>query len=210
MNEDATQQWVAGRLRQARRERDMTLAVAAAQIGISGAYLSRLEKGDRQPSIGVLFEVARVYQISIGDLLGEPPRTDYHLTRRSESVPMPGPDGLYAPLSGLGSSAALKAVRLRLPDANTERPAPQDSSHQPAQHAGEELIYVVAGELDVTLADEPLHLHEGDSLHFDAQTPHRLTNPGPGTAEVVIISTSTSTSTSTSAATSPHGTTVQR
>jgi transcriptional regulator with XRE-family HTH domain len=51
----------------------MTLAVAAAQIGISGAYLSRLEKGGRQPSIGVLFEVARVYQISLGDLLGEPP-----------------------------------------------------------------------------------------------------------------------------------------
>ncbi|HEX4247750.1 MAG TPA: XRE family transcriptional regulator [Pseudonocardia sp.] len=184
-DESATEQWVGRRLREARRQRDLTLASVAARVGVSGAHLSRLEKGERQPSIGVLLELARAYQTSIGELLGEHPRRGHHLVRAGEGPSVDGPDGPYTSVSGLGPGAALRAVRLVLPPGGTNPNA--------AQHAGEEWIYVVAGDVTVALDSERLSLSAGDALHFDAGTPHRLTNPGPAEAEVLIVSTSAAT-----------------
>jgi DNA-binding XRE family transcriptional regulator len=52
--------WVARRLKELRGERGITLTALAEQTGISAAHLSRLEKGERQPSIGSLLQIARV------------------------------------------------------------------------------------------------------------------------------------------------------
>lgn len=49
---------IGGRLRRLRKERGWTLENLAARTGLSRAYLSRLEGGDRQPSLSALSEVA--------------------------------------------------------------------------------------------------------------------------------------------------------
>ena len=51
---DATDLRVSARLRELRSERGITLSALAEQTGISAPHLSRLEKGERQPSIGAL------------------------------------------------------------------------------------------------------------------------------------------------------------
>jgi len=183
--DSAAEKWVGRRLREARRQRDLTLASVAERVGVSGAHLSRLEKGERQPSIGVLLELARAYQTSIGELLGEQPRREYHLVRAGGGPGVDGPDGRYTSVSGLGPGAALHAVRLVLP--------PGGANPNPAQHLGEEWIYVVVGDLAVALAGEQLTLSGGDTLHFDANTPHRLSNLGAAEVEVLIVSTTAGT-----------------
>jgi len=183
--DSAAEKWVGRRLREARRQRGLTLASVAERVGVSGAHLSRLEKGERQPSIGVLLELARAYQTSIGELLGEQPRRGYHLVRAGDGPSVDGPDGPYTSVSGLGPGAALRAVRLVLP--------PGGANPNAVRHLGEEWIYVVAGELAVALDGEPLTMAGGDTLHFDANTPHRLSNLGTAEVEVLIVSTSADT-----------------
>lgn len=185
VEDSAAEKWVGRRLREARRQRDLTLATVAERVGVSGAHLSRLEKGERQPSIGVLLELARAYQTSIGELLGEQPRRDYHLVRAGAGASVDGPDGPYTSVSGLGPGAALRAVRLVLPSGG--------DNPNPVQHLGEEWIYVLAGDVVVALDGELLSLSAGDALHFDASTPHRLSNAGAADVEVLLVSTTAGT-----------------
>lgn len=55
---------LAARLREHRLASRLTLEVAAARVGLSPAYLSRLETGRRQPSLPVLLGLARAYGTS--------------------------------------------------------------------------------------------------------------------------------------------------
>src|SRR3954466_13228873 len=62
---------VAPQLRALRRRASLTLEAAARTAGLSPAHLSRLETGQRQPSLPVLLALARIYGTTFSDLLGE-------------------------------------------------------------------------------------------------------------------------------------------
>ena len=59
------------RLRAARDARGLTLDQLSTSVGVSKAHLSRLESGDRQPSVGILVEVAAALGTRVSVLLGE-------------------------------------------------------------------------------------------------------------------------------------------
>ncbi|WP_405656542.1 MULTISPECIES: helix-turn-helix domain-containing protein [unclassified Streptomyces] len=181
MEIDETEKLIAERLSEARRRAGWTLAEVAPVVGVSVTHLSRLERGDRQPSIGVLIQLARRYGMSVGQLVGEEPEADCRIFRRGAATPIEGPDGRYryVPLSGTSGPNMLEAIRLEL------------SSHsrtgRAAQHPGEEWLFVHSGDVRLEVASATHDLAPGDAAHFDAQRPHRLHNAGPNTATVFII-----------------------
>lgn len=60
-------------LRALRRERGTTLAKLAAATGISLSTLSRLESGQRKPTLELLLPLAREYRVPLDELVGAPP-----------------------------------------------------------------------------------------------------------------------------------------
>src|SRR6185436_3852897 len=64
------------RLRALRRERDVTLGELSAQTGISTSTLSRLESGSRRPTLELLLPLARIYGVTLDELVGTPPTGD--------------------------------------------------------------------------------------------------------------------------------------
>ena len=62
---------VAPQLRELRRRAALTLEAAARAAGLSPAHLSRLETGQRQPSLPMLLALARIYGTTVSELLGE-------------------------------------------------------------------------------------------------------------------------------------------
>jgi transcriptional regulator with XRE-family HTH domain len=135
-DQDDPEKRVAARLRELRRGRGLTLATLAEWTGISAAHLSRMEKGERQPSIGSLIQLARAYGVSLGELVGDERPREHHVVRGAAAPVHDGPDGPYAMMTGLGPRSALEAVRLEL---TADRP------ERTAVHAGEEWVYVVRG-----------------------------------------------------------------
>lgn len=168
---------VARRLKELRDERGITLAVLAEQTGISTAHLSRLEKGLRQPSIGALLQIARVYGVSISELVQEDDQDDYHVVRGEAAVQRHGQDGRYTVLSGPLETMAVVRVEL---EAGKRTKA--------AKHVGEEWLHVLEGAVTLNLAGTILELTSGDSVHFDSSRTHILINTGGGTASVLIVS----------------------
>ncbi|MGW3349789.1 helix-turn-helix domain-containing protein [Nonomuraea rubra] len=176
--EDDPETRVAVRLGELRRERGLTLSVLAERTGISAAHLSRMEKGERQPSIGSLFQIARAYGLSLGELVGDERAAGHHVVRGAGAPVHDGPDGPYAMMTGLGPRSALEAVRLELA---------ADRPRRAVTHAGEEWVYVVRGEVGARVGGEEVTLAAGDALHFDAAARHALWSRG-GPATVLIVS----------------------
>ena len=73
---DQTLSAVGPRLRTLRRQRETTLADLSAQTGISVSTLSRLESGDRKPTLELLLPLARAYGVTLDELVDAPPTGD--------------------------------------------------------------------------------------------------------------------------------------
>ena len=63
---------VGPRLRRVRTQRDVTLTELAAATGISKSTLSRLESGQRKPSLELLLPIAQAHRIPLDELVGAP------------------------------------------------------------------------------------------------------------------------------------------
>ncbi|MEU4895664.1 XRE family transcriptional regulator [Streptomyces sp. NPDC044780] len=181
MEATETEKLIAERLSGARRRTGWTLAEVAPAVGVSVTHLSRLERGDRQPSIGVLIQLARMYGTSVGQLVGEEPEAACRIFRRGAATPIEGPDGRYryAAVSGTSGPNMLEAICLEL--------SGRSPTGRAAEHPGEEWLFVHSGDVRLEVASATYDLAPGDAAHFDARQPHLLHNAGPNAATVFVI-----------------------
>ena len=83
---DAVLAEVGPRLRQLRTQRDVTLAELAAATGISKSTLSRLESGQRKPSLELLLPIAQAHRIPLDELVGAPDIGDPRIRLKPRSA----------------------------------------------------------------------------------------------------------------------------
>jgi transcriptional regulator with XRE-family HTH domain len=168
------------RLRKLRGERGWRLEDLAERTGLSRAYLSRLEGGERQPSLGTLFGVARAYDVPFSSLFGpEPEAEDLVVVRAAAGTPQRGNGLLYSRLSDGGWAFNLQPLRVVVP---AER-----EGEAPYRHEGEQWLYVLSGRLRLGIGDEEVVLGEGDAAHFDADKPHRFEALDGRDAEAIVV-----------------------
>ncbi len=154
------------RLRSAREESRMTLDQVASKTGLSKAHLSRLESGERQPSVAALVELSRALGIAISRLLGENTNQGRVSISTGEEARHEANGLSIAVRSGFLGSSVLEALHVLV---STDR-----TSTAPASHQGEEWIYVLRGTLLLEYDQDSHILPQGQSVHFDATLSHRL------------------------------------
>ncbi|WP_328393471.1 XRE family transcriptional regulator [Streptomyces sp. NBC_00390] len=170
---------VAPRLRDLRRRRRLTLEAAARRAGLSPAHLSRLETGQRQPSLPMMLALARIYGTTVGDLLGELPPEREAVIRAGRREPAASDGWTYQQAGAPGR--AMQALRVVVPYGA--------QGDMVRVHPGEEWLYVLEGRLRLSLGDFVQELAPGDSAHFDSLTPHRLAAATPDGAELLFVHT---------------------
>jgi transcriptional regulator with XRE-family HTH domain len=165
---------VGPRLRALRTQRDLTLAQLAAQTGVSVSTLSRLESGERRPSLELLLPLARVHDVPLDELVGAPPTGDprVHLRPRSSH------DGTtVVPLTR--RPGGIQAFKMVYP------PRTPPGEPRLKVHEGYDWLYVLAGRMRVLLGEHDVVLGPGEVAEFDTRTPHWLGNPYGEPAEVL-------------------------
>jgi transcriptional regulator with XRE-family HTH domain len=163
---------VGRRLRRVREQRGLTLTTAARHAGISKSTLSRLENGQRRPSLELLLPLTQVYRVPIDDLIGAPEVGDPRIRLKPRRV-----NGrTVLPLTRPGGVQAWKIV---IPATQT-RPNPRT-------HDGFEWLYVLTGSMRLILGDQDLRLGVGEAAEFDTSVPHWFGSTGDGPAEVLSI-----------------------
>ncbi|MFD0318494.1 helix-turn-helix domain-containing protein [Streptomyces flavalbus] len=161
---------VAPQLRALRRRAALTLEAAARSAGLSPAHLSRLETGQRQPSLPMLLALARIYGTTVSELLGETVGDRDAVLRGAETEPTRAGGWTYWQAGAAGRG--MQALRVHVPYGS--------QGDVVRVHPGEEWLYVLRGQLRLRLGDTAHRLGPGDSAHFDSLTPHRLA-AGTGT-----------------------------
>ncbi|MGW4275974.1 helix-turn-helix domain-containing protein [Streptomyces seoulensis] len=170
---------VAPQLRALRRRASLTLEAAARAAGLSPAHLSRLETGQRQPSLPMLLALARVYGTTVSELLGETVADRDAIVRAGDMEPTRAGGWTYwqAGASGRG----MQSLRVRVPYGS--------QGDIVRVHPGEEWLYVLGGRLRLRLGDTAYLLAPGDSAHFDSLTPHRIAAEDPDGLELLFVHT---------------------
>jgi transcriptional regulator with XRE-family HTH domain len=166
---------VGPRLRTLRRQRETTLANLSATTGISVSTLSRLESGQRRPTLELLLPLARAYGVQINELVGAPPTGDPRVHLR----PVTRDRMTVVPLTR--RAGGVQAYKLIIPAA---RPP---VIPEPRTHEGYDWIYVLSGRLRLVLGDQDLVLTPGEAAEFDTRVPHWFGSADRTAVEVLSL-----------------------
>jgi transcriptional regulator with XRE-family HTH domain len=170
---DAVLSAVGPRLRALRQERDITLSALAESTGISVSTLSRLESGQRKPTLELLLPLAQAYGVPLDDLAGGPATGDPRVHLR----PVQRRDMAVVPLTR--RPGGIQAYKMVIPV--------RRSTPDPQVHEGYEWLYVLNGELRLILGDHDVVLRPGEAAEFDTRVPHWFGSLGDKPAEVLSL-----------------------
>ena len=163
---------VGPRLRRVREQRGLTLTEAAERAGLSKSTLSRLENGQRRPSLELLLPLAQVYRVPIDDLVGAPEVGDPRIRLKPRRVngrtvlPLTRPGGSR---HGRSSSRRPRPGRILAPTTGSS-----GSTSCPAGCGSSWVNRTWCSSV-------------GEAAEFDTQVPHWFGATGDGPAEVLSI-----------------------
>jgi transcriptional regulator with XRE-family HTH domain len=169
-------------LRMIRVARGLLLKTVADAAGCSEGLLSKIENGKADPSLRLLQRVCAFHQMTMGDLLSWAEQRNAVVTRAADRTSVhfddQGKPGVQ--ILQLAQSGHLLAGFIN-------RFEPGGSSGELLTHPGEELGYVVHGNVDLVVGETTHHLAQGDSFCFRSDLPHGYRNAGRKQAEVIVV-----------------------
>jgi transcriptional regulator with XRE-family HTH domain len=174
------------RVRHLRRRRGLTVEELARAVGVDKAHISRIENNRKTPSVAMLAQLAKALNTSIGHLLGETlDRAEIKVTRAIDlnasagfrRAAEPG-EAQFAPLLHGKAVGSFEAFLVR---------PGTDPGSADARHAGQEMLYIVAGTVEVIFHDHVVMLEQGDCIHFPGYLHHRLRRVGLAKAAALLV-----------------------
>jgi XRE family transcriptional regulator, regulator of sulfur utilization len=157
-------------LRAARRAKSLSLSDVATATGISSSFLSLVENGKSDITIGRLVRLVTFYGIHLADLVPVTPAAEADLVRKSEQRTLPSPaEGIQFRLLAPSVQGVMMPMILEF--------EPGAHLAEYGRHAGEEFVHVLRGSMELELeGTEPRVLRAGDSAYYSAERPHLFRN----------------------------------
>jgi len=178
---------IGAKLKQARKAQRLRMRELADRVGCSESLISKIENDRITPSLHMLHKIVTELGTSIGAMFAENKPGNDVVSREGErpivSVDAIGrQDGQGIRLECLVQNGELLYGSIHIVD-------PGGSSGGCISHVGEEVGYVLEGEVDMTIGDQTYRLKKGDSFFFPSDTPHGYSNPGKVVARVLWVNT---------------------
>jgi DNA-binding transcriptional MerR regulator/mannose-6-phosphate isomerase-like protein (cupin superfamily) len=172
---------LAEKLHAARRRRGLSLREASGLAGLSVSHLSAIERGTRNISLAGLQRLAVALGISVSDLFGSSSGSGrlVHAGRR----PVLDTGDRRVRIESLAVGAQLLEPHLYVVQ-------PGGGSEGSYHHDGEEMVYVLRGEVEFWLNELERHVvRAGDCLTFPSSLRHRWRNCGAERLEMLWVNT---------------------
>ena len=165
----------------------MGLVVMGRQTGLSASFLSQLESGRVVPTLRNLARIAMVFGRDLSYFFEPEPHPLFRLHRHTDRVRLPQ-SGVEAPTYFFESLAWMVPERQLDPYYAEFLPVRNPSDIRPHVHPGYEFLYLLEGELEIRHGDRTHALETGDSVYFDAGTPHSYRCSAQMPAVALIVS----------------------
>jgi len=162
---------IGAQLRAARERQALTLTSLAASTGLTKGFLSQVERDLASPSVGTLLRLCAALDVPIGTLFAS---AQGPLVRAAERAPVRFGG------QGVDEFQLTPAAERRLLVLQSDiAPGGGSGEEAYALESDAEFVHVLGGTLEVQVGDAVYRLAAGDSLTFDASSPHRWSNPSP-------------------------------
>jgi transcriptional regulator with XRE-family HTH domain len=175
---------VGANLRRLRTRRGLSLERLAQISGVSRAMLGQIELGQSAPTINVLWKIARALEVTFSALISARTQSGALVLRSQESKILTSKDRSFSSraLFPFDEPRRVEFYELRLSAGSVE----DADAHPPGTT---ENLVVTAGTVEIDVAGDTHRLETGDSILFEADTPHAYRNPGKGEAVMYLVMT---------------------
>jgi transcriptional regulator with XRE-family HTH domain len=172
------------RVREVRKERDLTLDELGSRIGLSASTLSKIENATLSVTYDTLLSLAEALDIDVTSLFGAPgtrqPTARRVINRAGHGeiydVPVYQYEMLCADLSNKKMIPIVATIK-----ADTISAFPKLITHE-----GEEFIYILEGQVELhTEHYAPVMLNRGDSAYYDSKMGHAVIAAGGAEAKIL-------------------------
>ncbi len=172
-----------GRVRELRGRRGFTLEALADRSGVSRAMISKLERGEKNPTLVVAAKLAEGLGVTLSQLVGMEERREVVVVPREGRMVMRDPETGFERqlLSPTFVGGGVEFVRNVIPEGSTSGEFP------PHRKGVAEYLVVERGRMRATLGGEEYVLEEGDALYFEADVSHRFDNAGEGECGYYLV-----------------------
>jgi transcriptional regulator with XRE-family HTH domain len=171
-------------LRRLRTRRGLSLERLAQISGVSRAMLGQIELGQSAPTINVLWKIARALEVTFSALISTRTQSGALVLRSSEAKILTSKDRSFSSraLFPFDEPRRVEFYELRLAAGSVE----DADAHPPGTS---ENLVVTAGALEIDVAGDTHRLEAGDSILFEADTPHAYRNPGKVETVMYLVMT---------------------
>ena len=172
-----------GRVKELRGRRGLTLEALAERSGVSRAMISKLERGEKNPTLVVAAKLAEGLGVTLSQLVGMEERREVVVVPREGRMVMRDPETGFERqlLSPAFFGRGVEFVRNEIPEGSTSGELP------PHRKGVAEHVVVERGRLRAVLGGEEYLLEEGDAVYFEADVPHRFDNAGEGKCSYYLV-----------------------
>lgn len=177
---------ISNRIKERRREQNITVQELANQANVSKGLISQIENSRTIPSLIVLIDIIKALNIDLNEFfkdIGTKINTSPVLVKRKEEYDH------FEKEHAIGfhykriftrfiDHSTVDIVILEL-EPNSSRPLVETDAF--------EYKYIISGEIEYQINGDKILLGPGDSLLFDGRVPHTPVNMGTGTASMLVI-----------------------
>ena len=154
------------RLKKLREGHDWSIEALAEATGQTPDFIQEVEDNAISPPVGFLLRLSSALNVDPGTFLGKEEQVAIR-DRRLEAYVRRTQNYSYQTLTEGSEADHLRAFMVTIEPHDTHKPVAY-------KHEGEEFIYVISGELELTLDKKSHVLKPGEHMHFNSYIPHRL------------------------------------
>jgi electron transfer flavoprotein alpha subunit/transcriptional regulator with XRE-family HTH domain len=153
-------------VRQLRQARNWSPEELAQATGQSPEFIIQVENDQLSPPVGFIMRMAQAMKIDPSTFLNKEERAAIR-DRRAQAYYQRTQAYSYTTLTPDGANSHLRAFMITIEAQRDHKPVAY-------KHEGEEFIYVMEGDLGLTLDAKESVLKPGESIHFNSDVPHKL------------------------------------
>ena len=167
-----------------RKRKNMTIKTLADLTGVTPSLLSQIEKGSANPSINTLKQISSVLDVPLFNFFINDVPTESLVVRKDsrKKIMFPEDDSFAYELLTPDSKGEIEMMLMKIPSKGA-------SSKEQFSHKGEEVAYVIKGNVRLYLMNNIIDLNCGDSVKIPSHSSHKWENIGSSDCEVIFAVT---------------------
>jgi electron transfer flavoprotein alpha subunit len=166
------------RIRKLREDHKMSKVDLAEKTGQTPEFIEQVEADSLTPPVSFLLQLSQALQIDPSNFLTEQEKIQID-GKRQEGFVKRTQNYSYRTLTPGAADKHLRAFMVTIEPREYHKMVEY-------KHPGEEFIFVTKGELELTLGSKVYHLKQGETIHFDSETKHKLRNISDEKCELMV------------------------